>query len=212
MTPTAPTTSAPHPVSRLGDPPWEIAFMYPTQGNWSEAEYLALDTNHLIEFSDGFLEVLPMPTLFHQRIMLYLLHLLEAFVAAGALGEVVPAPVPIQLWAGKFREPDIFYLRSDPTRDPHSPPKGVDLAMEVVSPGKESRKRDLETKPDEYARAGIAEYWIVDPQEQHITVLTLDGSSYRVHGVFGRGETATSVLLPGFAVSVDATFAAGEGA
>jgi Uma2 family endonuclease len=83
--------------------------------------------------------------------------------------------------------------------------------MEVVSDGEENRKRDLETKPEEYARAGIAEYWIVDPQEQRVTVLALDGPSYRVHGVFGRSATATSVLLPGFAVSVDATLAAGEG-
>jgi Uma2 family endonuclease len=83
--------------------------------------------------------------------------------------------------------------------------------MEVVSDGEENRKRDLETKREEYARAGIAEYWIVDPQEQRVMVLALDGASYRVHGVFDCGATATSVLLPGFAASVDATFAAGEG-
>jgi len=83
--------------------------------------------------------------------------------------------------------------------------------MEVVSEGEENRGRDLETKREEYARAGIAEYWIVDPQEQRVTVLVLDGPSYRVHGVFGRGATATSVLLPGFEGSVDATLAAGEG-
>jgi hypothetical protein len=43
-----------------------------------------------------------------------------------------------------------------------------------------------------------------------ILVLTLDGSAYRVHGEFARGATATSLLLPGFTVSVDAVFAAGE--
>jgi hypothetical protein len=42
------------------------------QGLWSEEEYLALETNHLVEFSDGYLEVLPMVTLFHQRIVDYL--------------------------------------------------------------------------------------------------------------------------------------------
>jgi hypothetical protein len=61
------------------------------------------------------------------------------------------------------------------------------------------------------ARARIAECWIVDPLEHCITLLALDGLSYRVHGAFGRGATATAVLLPGFAVYVDATFAAGEG-
>jgi Uma2 family endonuclease len=185
--------------------------MYPTQGNWEESEYLAIGTNHMIEFSDGCLEVLPMPTPFHQFLVRYLVHLLEAFVGAHAAGTVLFAPMPIRLWPGKFREPDIAYFRPGRIRDPRLPPEGADLVMEVVSEGEESRKRDLEAKPEDYARAGIAEYWIVDPQEQRVTVLALDGPSYRVHGVFGRGANATSELLPGFAVSVDATFAAGEG-
>jgi hypothetical protein len=49
-------------TERTGEPTWEIAHLFPIQGDWTEAEYLALDTNHLIEFSDGHLEFLPMPT------------------------------------------------------------------------------------------------------------------------------------------------------
>jgi hypothetical protein len=60
------------------------------------------------------------------------------------------------------------------------------------------------------AVAGITEYWIVDPQEQRITVLTLDGQAYRLHGVFVPGERATSVLLPGLEVDVAAAFKAGQ--
>ena len=59
-------------------------------------------------------------------------------------------------------------------------PDGADLAIEVVSEGAEARERDLETKRAEYARAGISEYWIVDPQESRITVLTLDGQTSRI--------------------------------
>jgi Uma2 family endonuclease len=54
-------------------------------------------------------------------------------------------------------------------------------------------------------------YQIVDPQERRIIVLTLDGDEYRVHGEFGPGETASSVLLPGFSVSVGAVLAAEKG-
>jgi len=60
------------------------------------------------------------------------------------------------------------------------------------------------TKPREYARARIPEYWIIDPEKKLIRVLTLQGQSYHVHGEFGPGSQATSVLWPGFAVSVDA--------
>jgi Uma2 family endonuclease len=82
--------------------------------------------------------------------------------------------------------------------------------IEVVSEGEENRERDLEVKPREYAEAGISEYWIVDPQEGQITVLTLEGRSYRTLGIFKRGEAAASALLPGFEVSVSEVFAAGE--
>jgi len=85
---------------------------------------------------------------------------------------------------------------------------GADLAMEVVSGDPRDRERDLVAKRRGYARAGISEYWVVDPAEHKILVLTLEGGSYRTHGEFGRGTQTTSVLLPGFAVDVDAVFAA----
>jgi len=192
--------------SRPGDPVWELALLHPRQGQWTEREYLALNTRRLVELSDGCLEFLPMPTVFHQLIMLYLLDMLRAHVKVGM---VIPAPLPVRLWSGKIREPDIVYFRPERLPTVHGQPNGADLAVEIVSEGPENRERDLTTKRAEYARAGIAEYWIVDPQENTITILTLDGQTYREHGVFGPGSQAASVLLPGFVVSVDAVFAAG---
>ena len=204
---------APGFPSRPGDPPWEIAFLFPPQGQWTEADYLTLQekTTRLIELSDGSVEVLPMPTPFHQRIVRFLFRMLEAFVIAQGAGEVFFAPLPIRLWPGNFRDPDLVFFRPGRLTDPHRQPQGADLAMEVVSPEEEDRQRDLTIKREEYARAGILEYWIVDPQERRISVLSLDGQAYRVHGEFGPGTTASSLLLSAFAVSVDAVFAAGEG-
>lgn len=54
------------------EPTWEIARLFPYQGEWSEEEYLALETHHLIEFDEGDLEVLPMPDIGHQRIVGFL--------------------------------------------------------------------------------------------------------------------------------------------
>jgi Uma2 family endonuclease len=78
---------------------------------------------------------------------------------------------------------------------------GVDLVVEIVSPDRP--KRDIEEKPRDYAEAGIPEYWIVNHADETITVLTLDGDAYTEHGVFRRGEPATSALLDGFVVRVD---------
>jgi Uma2 family endonuclease len=210
------TVSEPVPnfgrLSSPGEPTWEIALLYPRQGEWTEAEYLALDarTNLLIELSDGCLEFLPMPSVYHQRVVEFLFMVLRAFVITRNLGEVKLAPLPVRLWAGKIREPDVLYFRSERQLAPHDYPSGVDLAIEVVSGSWADRKRDLEIKRDEYARAGIAEYWIVDPQEQTITVLTLDAGRYREHGAFRPSQKATSVLLAGFEVNVHDVFAAGN--
>ena len=87
---------------------------------------------------------------------------------------------------------------------------GADLVAEVVSGSPEDRKRDYITKRREYAAAGIAEYWIIDRQDQLIRVLTLKGKTYRRHGDFKAGSSATSVLLPGFALAVDDVFASAK--
>ena len=200
-------------LPRSGRPTWEIACLYPNQGEWTEEDYLALDanTNRMIELSDGCLEFLPMPGLIHQFIARYVFEMLVNFVREHGLGEVLFSPLPVRLWQGKIREPDIMFFRPHRIKNRRKPPDGADLAMEITSEGKDARERDLETKRAEYAKAGIQEYWIIDPELRQITVLVLDGQVYREHGVFGPGTIASSVHLNGFSLSVDAVFAAGEG-
>lgn len=211
MNPTiSPPTSSQNNASQRGEPTWEIAHLYPTQGNWTEAEYLALDTNHLIELSDGYLKLLPMPTVLHQLVVDFLHDRLKAYLQKHEGGTVLFAPLPVKLWPGKFREPDVVYLGPARTLNVRDYPEGADLVMEVVSSGEKSRQRDLVTKRQEYASAGIGEYWIVDPELLQITVLTLTAGTYRVHGEFAVGQDATSALLRGFAVSVDEVFAAAQ--
>ena len=178
----------------------ELPAVIPSQGEWTEADYLSMHTNRLVELSDGHLEFLPMPTHKHQMIVAFVYGLLKIFVDEHAPGFVLFAPLRVRLWPGKFREPDIMYLGAEHRDRIKEYWEGADLVMEIVSPGK--REHDLETKRAEYAKAGIPEYWIVDVVQEQITVLVLAKKSYRVHGEFCRGDIATSKLLPGFAVSV----------
>jgi Uma2 family endonuclease len=201
-----------------GEPTWEIAYLFPRQGTWTEEDYLDLDGIcegfPLVELSNGRLEVLPMPTKTHQLILAFLYELLKAFTAVHAPGIVLFSGMRVRLQRGvraKFRDPDIVYMKAEHAHRCHEKFfDGADLAMEVVSPDPKDRKRDLEIKPREYARAGIAEYWIIDPEHRWIRVLTLRGRTYKVHGEFGPGIMATSVLLPGFVVCVDEVLAAGR--
>ena len=202
------------PPFEPGTPSWQVALLFPPQGQWTEEEYLSLQnrTTRLVELTDGQIEVLPMPNPFHQRIVLYLVRLLQDCVAAIGCGEVLVAPLPVRLWPGKYRDPDVVYLRPGRVTDPFHQPHGADLVIEVVSAGEEDRRRDLQTKREEYAQAGISEYWIVDPQTETILVLVIDGGAYRVHGEFAPGTTATSLLLPAFTAEVTAVFDAGRNA
>lgn len=200
-----PGTVQPAPDIESAEPTWEIAHLFPAQGTWSEEEYLALDGNRLIEFSHGRVEVLAMPTMLHQLIVAFLYEQLKPFVATRGLGIVLFAPLRVRLWPGKIREPDVVFMAAGHReRACNEYWDGADLVMEVVS--NDDRRRDLEIKRFEYARAGIPEYWIVDPQAEQITVLALDGQRYVEHGPFRRGRQAVSVLLAGFAVEADAVF------
>jgi Uma2 family endonuclease len=198
--------------SRTGEPVWDVALWYPPQGYWSEADYVSLCPDWLVEFNNGIVEFLPMPTFLHQLIIDYLHEMLKAFLKGKGLGRALQGPLRVRVGERLVRLPDIAYFRHE--RIPvnrRQMPNGADLAMEVVSEDDENRERDYVMKRAEYAMAGIGEYWIVDPQEQRITVLTLDGGGYRVHGEFVPGQQASSVMFPAFAVDVAAAFAAREG-
>jgi Uma2 family endonuclease len=175
----------------------------PLQGHWTEEQYLLLSnqTNRLLEYSDGYIEVLPMPTDKHQAISRLLFFALFAFVQRLG-GTVFYAPLRVQVRAGKFREPDLLVLldENDPRRQ-NAFWLGADLVVEIVSP--DNPERDTDEKPLDYAATGIPEYWIVNPLKSTISVLVLEGDGYVEYGVFHRGEQATSKLLDGFTISVD---------
>ena len=196
------------------EPVWDIALLFPSQGHWTESQYLALEANSgnwMIELVNGRIEFPTMPNMIHQDIVKFLFALLDAFVNDLTLGSAYFSPLPIHLFPGTFREPDIVFLKSHRIKDKRKPPEGADLVMEIVGPGKEARERDLEDKRADYAKAKIPEYWIVDPETKTITVLTLSGKSYKVYGVYKAGDQAASKLLKGFKAAVSDVFAAGEG-
>jgi Uma2 family endonuclease len=192
------------------------------QGLWTVEQYLRFSdqSSRLIEFVDKRLEVLPVPTKRHQAIVKYLLFVLSAFLEPRG-GTVFFAPLRLKIRNGNFREPDLMAaLDANDPRLQEAYWLGADLVVEVVSDG--DPLRDTVTKRDEYAHTGIPEYWIVNPLDETFTVLTLQESGsadsggegvdatprpqYREHGVFHRGDMASSVLVEGLVVNVDQVF------
>jgi Uma2 family endonuclease len=192
-----------------GEPAWEIAQLFPVQGDWSEEEYFALPHNRRAEYCDGRIEVLPVPTESHQDILIAFFEALRAFARPRQLGKVMLSGMKVRLRKGEYREPDVlFMLAKHAARRTNEYWEGADLVMEVVSDDPGSRKRDLQKKRRAYASARIPEYWIVDPKEETITVLRLRGRKYIVHGKCSRGQRAVSALLEGFGVDVSEVLSA----
>lgn len=201
-------TPSKHPRRAPGT--MKIADLFPPQGQWTESDYFALpETNRIVELSDGKVVIPDMPTTSHQYAVVEFCAHLRAFVREHNLGHVLVAPLPVRLWHGKIREPDVVFLSRE-----HEDRRGEefwgvpDLVTEVISPrtphssGTESTDRNK--KFQEYAEAGVQEYWLVDPAQRVIEVYSLREGAYHSVGRWVWGETARSDLLPGFEIPVSA--------
>lgn len=192
----------------------EIAKLFPPQGSWDKDDYLRLtdQSRCLVEFVDGTVEVLEMPTESHQLIVQFLFLAFHSVISSGRLGTLVFAPIRIQTGQNRFREPDLaFMLSENSARRTNDYWLGADLVVEVVSDDPASRRRDLQTKPAEYAQAGISEYWIVDPAQQVVRVFSLNQGSYDLIGQHFSGESTSSRLLPDLSIAVEDVWKAAAG-
>lgn len=197
-------------TTNLDDQSYQQALLelLPECGCWSEGLYLRV-TDHarrFVEYTDGYLEFLPWPTLRHHILLQEMLDRLAS--ALEPPGEVIFGPYRVKIRDGKFREPDLVgYLDRKDQRMEDRFAHGADIIVEIVH--EDDPDRDLVTKPKDYAEGKIPEYWIVNPLDNTITVLTLGKRRYKKHGVFRRGQKATSVLLPDLIVDVDSVLNAG---
>lgn len=180
-----------------------VTELFPPPGQWTEDDYFALpDTNRYVELSEGRLIMPPHPTRRHQTVVERLFVQLYTFVRTHDLGEVHVAPLPVRLWPGKIREPDIFFIAREHADRLGEQFCGVpDLVVEVLSP--QTRRTDRSEKFYEYARAGVAEYWLVDPDRRTVEVFALQEGAYEFVGRYGPGEVARSRRLAGLEVPVD---------
>jgi Uma2 family endonuclease len=184
-----------------------LSKLFPRQGEWTESDYFRLpETNKIIELSEGRLIISPSPTTRHQQIVNKLNFLIYSHVLNNNLGEVVTSPMDVRLWKGNIRQPDIVFMSNEHRKRITKRYFGVpDLVMEILSKG--TAKVDKEEKFQEYERAGVLEYWIVDPFKKNITIYSLKNGIYELFGKWGIGEIAKSKLLDSFEVSIDGAMA-----
>ena len=138
------------------------------QHRWAEAEVRRLidespSSTPRLELVDGDLLVTPAPGRVHQRVVLELAKLLDAFVRDNSLGELCLSPSDVRLSPELIVQPDLFVVGAVNGRRPRAsdPITELLLAIEVISPA--SARFDRVAKRRAYQAARVPEYWIADP-------------------------------------------------
>ncbi|MBI4573010.1 MAG: Uma2 family endonuclease [candidate division NC10 bacterium] len=160
------------------------------------------DDGKRYEILDGDLYVTPSPTARHQIVSANLLSALADHVRLHGLGKVLTAPLDVIFAEDTIAQPDLLFISNE--RLPilrewvHGAP---DLVIEILSPGTQQRDRTL--KRYLYARYGVRELWLVDPEARSVEVFRLDSAADTPLRIFANRDVLTSDLLPGLGLAVD---------
>jgi len=159
-------------------------------------DYLLLPEDKRYEILDGDLYVVAAPNIRHQSVSFNLEIALFQHIRDKGLGRVLHAPCDVVLSAENVVQPDILFIRKERLgivgeANLQGPP---DIAVEILS--EPSRCKDLEVKKKIYARFGVPEYWIVDPEADTVEFLVWSELGYVTAGVFRKADRLSSPLLP----------------
>ena len=154
----------------------------------------------------GELYMAPAPNLFHQTISGNLEFILRSYLEQNPLGIVVHAPVDVVFHRESIWQPDIFVvLNANRHILKEQRCEGVpDFIVEILSPG--NKELDLHTKRTIYARQGVNEYWIIDPESKEISIHRFDEDLNEPVTRIKSPVKATSPLFPGLNIDLDAIF------
>ncbi|MEO0804341.1 MAG: Uma2 family endonuclease [Cyanobacteria bacterium J06642_2] len=164
------------------------------------AEYLTYDdgTDSRYELVDGVLVAMPPESKLNQRIAsLLLIYFSQQGIPFYRLN--IGAEMVTVGSRATTRWPDLLVFTEELATAFKGATRGTitldmpppQLVVEVVSPGNENRDRDYRYKRSEYAARGIAEYWIVDPHQEKVTILELVAGFYEER-VFAGDEVLIS--------------------
>ena len=169
-------------------------------------DYLLLPEQDRRELIEGDFYVVPASSTRHQQILRSLATALWDFVEGNGLGEVLWAPYDVVFSDEDVVQPDILFV-SEGRRGIITEANisgAPDLVIEILSPSTADRDKNL--KMSLYSRAGVREYWIVDPTDETVQVLELGSEGYEVDRTYTAGKVPSSVL-PGFKIEISHIFA-----
>lgn len=183
------------------------------KARYTFADCLTWEENERIEIINGRAVMMAPPSSIHQEIAAELTRQFGNYLE-GKQCKVYPAPFGVRLFerdgespedVDTMVEPDLSVVCDRNKIDKHGCKGAPDLVIEILSPS--SLRHDRFVKLGLYQRAGVREYWIVDPEYKSVQVFTLDaGGSLRISEEYGHGDVARANVLDGCFIDLGKVF------
>jgi Uma2 family endonuclease len=158
------------------------------------------DENYQYELIHGVLVVSPIPLPQETGPNELLGHCLLTYQETHLQGAALKLTLPqdyVRVRQGRGIADRLIWCGDQENIDPYG--DLANIAVEFVSAGRRNRRRDYEEKRDEYEKAGLDEYWIIDRFERTLTVVQYRGKKPAVR-TYRESDAYESPLLPGFIV------------
>jgi Uma2 family endonuclease len=172
---------------------------------WDDIKDWPEDPSRRCELVHGEIVMSPSATAWHAWICSDLHFELTRFVKASSLGVVFGSPIDVILAPNLVYVPDLCFVsqpRVGMIRDQvHGAP---DLMVEVIS--ESNRTHDTVVKFADYAKHGVAEYWLVDPREREISTWRAVQGRFELIGRCGPGGRLATQVLEGLQLDPAAVF------
>jgi Uma2 family endonuclease len=155
----------------------------------------------------GELIMSPSPTRNHQDIASNIDFALKSFIIPRHLGRVYFAPLDVQLSDTDVYQPDILFIRQERLSLITSDRVNIapDLVIEILSPS--TAYYDLKHKKEVYYEHGVSEYWIVDPADESVEIMTRNGGFFRTESMQRKTGILHSPMFSDFSMKVEEVFA-----
>ena len=178
------------------------------------ADVLTWSEDERIEIIDGEIFMMAPPSRIHQKVSVAISSQLYNFLE-GKKCEVYPAPFGVRLFeqdgdspedVDTLVEPDISVVCDKSKLDHHGCKGAPDLVVEILSPS--TQRHDRLVKLRLYQRAGVREYWIVDPDARTVQVMLRDDDgNLQLHEIFSHRDIAKVNVLEGCFIELAKVFA-----
>ena len=185
------------PVREIEIPPKEV---------YTYADYALLPEGAPYQLIGGKLVMTPAPTTHHQAISTRLLGEFLFFMAGKDLGMIYHAPIDVYFGEKETYQPDIIFIARDRFHiiEAAMINGAPDLVVEILSPS--TGYYDLKKKARTYARHGVREYWVADPEDKSIEVYKGQEEKFTLNQRIEEEGQIKSLVLDGLEVEVRDVF------